>query len=104
MPYRLYLHYFALTLIIFASHSSAQSTEITAANPSTHSTIEALCDEIGNKLGSVSVKNCLQQELLNSGYLSTEKRARAYKEYLPVKGKQPLGKVLLMGGIHGDEY
>lgn len=26
------------------------------------------------------------------------------KEFLPVEGKKPLGRVLIMGGIHGDEY
>ncbi len=93
-----------LSLIVCASNSWAQNSATQVPNDSANEKIQALCNEVGNKLGSVSVKNCLQQQLLDSGYLSIEKRALAYKEYLPVPNKQPLGKVLFMGGIHGDEY
>ena len=75
---------------------------------STHSErdrdIESLCVELGNKLGSVSTQDCLQQNLLDSGKNSAQGRPLAYKEYPPLASRKPLGKVLLMGGIHGDEY
>ncbi|MGS2718889.1 M14 family zinc carboxypeptidase [Eionea flava] len=67
-------------------------------------TIFQLCEDIGNKLGSVNSKDCIQQQLTSDGSKSTFGYPLAYKEYLPVEGKRPLGKVLLMGGIHGDEY
>ena len=66
--------------------------------------IGLLCNEVGRKLGSVSIEHCLQQELVYSGMDSAKKRALAYKIYPPKASKKPLGKVLLMGGIHGDEY
>ncbi len=66
--------------------------------------IESLCNEIGNKLGSVSIQDCLQQNLLDSGHNSTQGRPLAYKEYPPLPSREPLGRVLLMGGMHGDEY
>lgn len=66
--------------------------------------IDELCKEIGNKLGSVSTKDCLQQELTHSGINSPNLRPLAFKTYPPLINKKPLGKVLLMGGIHGDEY
>ncbi len=72
---------------------------IAEANP-----IDKLCEEIGNKLGSVSVKDCLSQHLLSSEKLSHKGRPLAYKIYPPLENKKPRGKVLLMGGIHGDEY
>lgn len=67
-------------------------------------TIWQLCEDIGNKLGSVNSEHCLQQQLTSDGSTSTLGYPLAYKEYLPVEGKRPLGRVLLMGGIHGDEY
>lgn len=66
--------------------------------------VDKLCKEIGNKLGSVSQQDCLTQGLIDSGTQTTYKRPLAYKIYPPLKDKKPLGKVLLMGGIHGDEY
>ncbi len=66
--------------------------------------IAALCKEIGDKLGSVTVDNCLHASLKDSGGRSTLDRAIAIKKFDPQGDKQPLGRVLLMGGIHGDEY
>ncbi len=63
-----------------------------------------LCQEIGKKLGSVSIDDCLEQQLIDSGVATSKNRPLAYKIYPPLKSKQPLGKILLMGGIHGDEY
>jgi hypothetical protein len=66
--------------------------------------IDDLCHEIGNKLASVSIENCLQQEMITDDHRSQQQRLITYKIYPPLSNKRPLGKVLLMGGIHGDEY
>lgn len=63
-----------------------------------------LCREVGNKLASVSMNNCLQQKMLTDGSRSQQQRPIAYKVYPPLESRKPLGRVLLMGGIHGDEY
>lgn len=66
--------------------------------------IDRLCDEVGNKLGSVSVADCSRQGMeVDSGY-SIQQRPLAFKVYPPLDTRKPLGRVLLMGGIHGDEY
>lgn len=65
--------------------------------------VTLLCDEIGNKLGSVSVEDCLSIELKDSGARSRMSRSLAIKEY-PQVGTKNSGRVLLMGGIHGDEF
>jgi protein MpaA len=65
--------------------------------------IEKLCEAIGNKLGSVSVEDCKRQPLINSG-LSNNGYSIAYREYPRVEGREALGKVLVLGGIHGDEF
>ena len=62
------------------------------------------CNRIGNKLGSVSVEDCLAIGLSVTDGESFEGAPILIKEYPPLKKREPLGKVLLIGGIHGDEY
>ena len=70
---------------------------------STRDLIAALCNEIGNKLGSVDTTDCLRQNLRHSGF-SVEQRSLAYRDFRPVPERSPLGKVMVVGGIHGDEF
>ena len=63
-----------------------------------------LCREVGDKLASVSTRNCLEQEMIADGQRSHQQRLIPYKIYPPVSDKKRLGRVLLMGGVHGDEY
>lgn len=62
------------------------------------------CTRIGNKLGSVSIKDCLDIGLHITDGESVKGAPILMKEYPPLENKEPLGKVLLIGGIHGDEY
>jgi protein MpaA len=66
--------------------------------------VNSQCTRIGNKLGSVSIKDCLDIGLHVTDGESVKGAAILIKEYPPLKKKEPLGKVLLIGGIHGDEY
>ena len=66
--------------------------------------VAGLCDEIGNKLGSVSVSDCRRQGLEDTGAYSVQGRPLARKVYPPKPSKRPLGRILVIGGIHGDEY
>ena len=66
--------------------------------------VTGLCGEIGRKLGSVSVSDCLRQGLEGTGSYSVLGRPLAKKVYAPKPPKRPLGKILVIGGIHGDEY
>lgn len=70
----------------------------------TKPSINDLCHEVGNKLASVSIKGCIGQELVSDGNRSHQQRLITYKTYPPLDDRKPLGRVLLMGGIHGDEY
>lgn len=69
-----------------------------AANPT-----NKLCEEIGAKLSSVSVQECLNQNLVHSAF-TPENRSMAFKDYPPLADRKPLGRVLVIGGIHGDEF
>jgi hypothetical protein len=94
-----YLSSFAITFLLLALSLDSAASPLPKKGP-----ITELCREIGNKLGSVSEKNCLEQQLTHNKGFSVEGRPLAYKEYPPLESRKPLGKVLLMGGIHGDEY
>ncbi|MBT7952717.1 MAG: murein peptide amidase A [Gammaproteobacteria bacterium] len=62
------------------------------------------CKRISNKLASVNLQDCLENKLKQTKGYSGEGAPLLYKEYHPVADRNPLGKVLLIGGIHGDEY
>ena len=63
-----------------------------------------LCEEIGNTLGSVSIEDCLEQNLIAGDGLSVLGRPLAYRNYLPLESRDSIGRVMVIGGIHGDEY
>ncbi len=66
--------------------------------------VDIECRKIGDKLGSVSYEDCKKLQLQLTGEMSNNKSSIMYKEYPPLPQKTPLGRVLLIGGIHGDEY
>ena len=66
--------------------------------------VDKQCNRIGNKLGSVSVEDCLAVGLTLTDGITFEGAPILIKEYPPLETREPLGKVLLIGGIHGDEY
>lgn len=92
--------------ILPALSYSNDQVEITPTHSHTQAshTIKSLCHEIGNKLGSVNEADCVRQQLKHNGGRSVEGRPLAFKQYPALNSRKPLGKVLLMGGIHGDEY
>lgn len=85
-----------ITALIAASYPSYSATE--------KPTVNDLCHEVGKKLASVSINNCLNQQMIMGDYRTHQQRPIAYKIYPPLKTRKPLGRVLLIGGIHGDEY
>jgi len=67
--------------------------------------VDSECTRIGNKLGSVNYEECMDRNLIASNGMSVLGAPILYKEYPPLlERRQPLGRVLLIGGIHGDEY
>lgn len=83
---------------------SVEHSNPTVIEESSYQLVTTLCNEIGNKLGSVSTDDCLNANLIDSGGRSLQKRAIVLKEFKAKEEKPSLGRVLLMGGIHGDEY
>ncbi len=66
--------------------------------------VDQECRRIGAKLGSVSYQDCRRLNLLATDGKSVNDATILLKEYPPLTGRTPMGRVLLIGGIHGDEY
>ena len=66
--------------------------------------VAEVCRRIARKLASVSLEECLESGLLPSGSRSVEGSPLLLREYPPLPERPTLGRVLLIGGIHGDEY
>lgn len=64
---------------------------------------EQACQAISSKLASVGKRECNDLKLSLTGALSVKKFPILVKEYPPLGGKKPLGRILLIGGTHGDE-
>ncbi len=62
------------------------------------------CERISGKLASVTFEECMAASLQQAEGYSSLGSPILFKEYPPVAGRRPLGRVLLIGGIHGDEY
>ena len=60
--------------------------------------VEVLCEEIGSKLGSVSVEDCLIHELEFAGAYSVNARPLALRDFHPRSTDDVKTRVLVIGG------
>jgi len=65
--------------------------------------VEMACERISNRLSSISYENCASAELQQSGCLSVEGFPILVREFPPIETKIPRGRILVVGGTHGDE-
>jgi hypothetical protein len=65
--------------------------------------VDLLCEQIGNKLSSVSIEDCAEQQFRFGGSFSVNQRPLVIKEHHPAERASDF-RVLIMGGMHGDEY
>ncbi len=73
--------------------------------PDTKASDKALaqwCRAISERLFSVSTEHCQDRGFVDSGYRSVHNRIIAVRE-LPAEQQSQIGRVLLIGGTHGDE-
>lgn len=66
--------------------------------------VDKLCAQIGDKLSSVETKDCLDQLFRFGGGYSVNNRPLVFKDFMPGDTESREFRVLLMGGVHGDEY
>ena len=66
--------------------------------------VDQECHRIAGKLSSVNLKECLQRNLQASEFFSEKQSPLLIKEYPPLPSRKPQARILMLGGIHGDEY
>lgn len=74
------------------------------AVPVAKMSVDEICHKIANKLSSVYLDDCFGNGFMPSGGISVNGLPIIVKEYPPLESRKPLSRVLLIGGIHGDEY
>lgn len=62
------------------------------------------CQRISNKLASVSMQQCMDRQLQFAGTRSEQHIPLLIKHYPPLDERSPQARILLVGGMHGDEY
>ncbi|MDQ1362800.1 MAG: Peptidase carboxypeptidase, partial [Pseudomonadota bacterium] len=62
------------------------------------------CQRIAGKLASVSLQQCLDRQLQFSGAYSEKQIPLLIKHYPARDERNPQARILLLGGVHGDEY
>jgi len=91
------------TLAEVANTDVASASNLSGEAP-VSATVESECRQIGDKLASISYDNCMASGLNLTGSASVKNIPILYRDFAPLAKKKPLGKVLLLGGVHGDEY
>ncbi len=66
--------------------------------------VQQTCRQIARKLASVRLSDCHDSGLRASGGYSVQRLPILIKEYPPRPRHTPKARVLVIGGIHGDEY
>lgn len=69
----------------------------------TQDSVQSACEKISHKLSSVALDECLKRDLEPTGFLSVKGFPILMREFPPLNGKKAQGRVLLVGGTHGDE-
>ena len=92
-----------LTIVLFSQACYFWAAPLQAAQHN-DSGINQLCEDLANKLRTVNLQGCLELNLKASQTVTPQGRALAFREVLPNEKTPPKGRILFIGGIHGDEY
>ncbi|MGQ0502715.1 MAG: M14 family murein peptide amidase A [Panacagrimonas sp.] len=65
--------------------------------------MDQLCDRIGARLNSVRAQLCRKVGLVSGESVSHDGLPLVYRDFVPAEVDAPPPRVLLIGGIHGDE-
>lgn len=74
-----------------------------AVNPQESLLVTQTCKKIDKKLASVTLNECLSSNLRPSTFVSNKGTPILVTEFPPVDTRTPMGKILIIGGTHGDE-
>ena len=65
--------------------------------------VEQACNAISQRLASVEYSGCQAAKLEPSGCFSVDGFPILIREFPPRENREPLGRILIVGGTHGDE-
>ncbi len=65
--------------------------------------LEKACRQISNRLASVKYRSCVAAKLRATGCSSVDGFPILIREFAPIKQREPQGRILIIGGTHGDE-
>lgn len=65
--------------------------------------VEMACKRMSDRLASVKYERCLAANLQISGCQSVNGFPILFREFQPLQTRKPLGRILVIGGTHGDE-
>lgn len=65
--------------------------------------VKEVCKRMSDRLASVKYQSCIASELQTTGCHSATGTPILVREFPPIKNTTPRGKVLVIGGTHGDE-
>jgi len=66
--------------------------------------LDEACRALGERLGSLDEQTCLNAGLQITEAASAQGQPLLYRDYLPRSSQAEPQRVLLLGGIHGDEF
>lgn len=66
--------------------------------------VQNACRRLADRLSSVAFDECARLHFHETSTESVEGIPLLLREFPPIEGRTPRGRVLLFGGIHGDEY
>jgi protein MpaA len=75
----------------------------TDLNEDEQKSVQSFCEKINKRLSSVSYEACIASKHKLSPFKSVNGLPIVVTEFAPKSSKNPLGKVLVIGGTHGDE-
>ena len=65
--------------------------------------LENVCKKVSKRLASVSYESCAAAQLAETGCLSVLGFPILMREFAPIDNVTPQGRILVIGGTHGDE-
>lgn len=86
-----------------AAHAAAVARTAAPIGPVPIASVDGLCTLIGNKLRSVEAQKCRDLHMVAGDAASRRGLPLVYRDFLPRSHRRTPFRVLLIGGIHGDE-
>lgn len=87
-----------ILVLVFATSTGAYAADAAQAE------VRQGCKAMAGVLGSVKMDDCMRAGLHASGGHTVQGRPILMRAYPPLSPRQPQARILLIGGIHGDEY